>query len=95
MRVWGIEPIRLGLCLRWVCVPTHSLEVANEVDKVHFAPWYRNAMKLHFADDLKPILEAETDLETPARWEPKEEVEKEYLNRAFGNAYDFNQSPGA
>ena len=60
---------------------------------VHFAPWYRNPMKLNFADDLKPILEKPKDLEIPVEWASRDEVAKQYLNRAFGNAYDFSQSP--
>lgn len=60
---------------------------------IHFAPWYRNPMKLEFADDLKPFIEGQTDLEVPVDWVGESEALSRYLNRGFGNAYDFNQSP--
>ncbi|KAJ5210531.1 hypothetical protein N7491_010338 [Penicillium cf. griseofulvum] len=60
---------------------------------IHFAPWYRNPMKLEFADDLKPVIEGQTDLEIPVNWVTKSEALSRYLNRGFGNAYDFNQQP--
>ena len=59
--------------------------------ELHFAPWYRNPMKLQLADDLKEIVESETTLEIPVDWASKEAVAEQYLNRAFGNAYDFSQ----
>ncbi|CAI7614050.1 unnamed protein product [Penicillium bialowiezense] len=60
---------------------------------IHFASWYRNPMKLEFADDLKPLIEGQDDLEVPVDWVSKSEALSRYLNRGFGNAYDFNQSP--
>ncbi|CAI7662409.1 unnamed protein product [Penicillium glandicola] len=60
---------------------------------IHFAPWYRNPMKLEFADDLKPVIEGHTELEIPVDWVSKSEALARYLNRGFGNAYDFNQRP--
>lgn len=60
---------------------------------VHVASWYRNPMKLEFADDLKPLIEGQDDLEVPVDWVSKSEALSRYLNRGFGNAYDFNQSP--
>lgn len=62
---------------------------------VHFAPWYRNKMRLQFADDLKPLIEGYKSLEIPVDWESKEAVTTQYLNRAFGNAYDFSQGQNA
>ncbi|RJE21384.1 Phytanoyl-CoA dioxygenase family protein [Aspergillus sclerotialis] len=59
---------------------------------IHFAPWYRNPMKLNLADDLKPVLEENTDLEIPVQWASRDEVAAQYLKRAYGNAYDFSQS---
>ncbi|GKZ18225.1 hypothetical protein AbraIFM66951_000398 [Aspergillus brasiliensis] len=60
---------------------------------IHFASWYRNPMKLEFADDLKPLIESQTDIEVPVDWVSKSEAMSRYLNRGFGNAYDFNQRP--
>ncbi|KAJ5403909.1 hypothetical protein N7509_003780 [Penicillium cosmopolitanum] len=58
---------------------------------IHFAPWYRNPMKLQFCNDLKSLVEDQKELEVPVEWESKENVTQQYLNRAFGNAYDFSQ----
>ncbi|KAJ5801673.1 uncharacterized protein N7518_003741 [Penicillium psychrosexuale] len=60
---------------------------------IHFAPWYRNPMRLEFADDLKPVIEGQTELEVPVDWVSKSDALSRYLNRGFGNAYDFNQNP--
>ncbi|KAJ5278367.1 hypothetical protein N7524_004520 [Penicillium chrysogenum] len=60
---------------------------------IHFAPWYRNPMKLEFADDLKPVIESQTDLDVPVDWVSESTALSRYLNRGFGNAYDFNQYP--
>ena len=48
-------------------------------------------MKLQFADDLKDIIENEQSLEIPVEWASKDTVQDQYLQRAFGNAYDFSQ----
>ncbi|KAF2451406.1 hypothetical protein P171DRAFT_400890 [Karstenula rhodostoma CBS 690.94] len=59
---------------------------------IHFAPWYRNQMTVEFADDLRNRLTPEkTGLYVAADYVKSEEVEKSYLNRPYGNAYDFNQ----
>ncbi|KAH8422527.1 uncharacterized protein LDX57_000281 [Aspergillus melleus] len=75
--------------------------VGNQTDEVrimlamiHFAPWYRNPMKLEMADDLKPLVEGEKGLDIPVDWVSKEEALSRYLNRGFGNAYDFSQGNG-
>ncbi|OTA63198.1 hypothetical protein K449DRAFT_368963 [Hypoxylon sp. EC38] len=65
---------------------------------IHFAPWYRNPMRLQFSDDIKPVLETleregRLGLEVPVDWISREEALKTYLNRGFGNSYDFNQAP--
>ncbi|KAL3439979.1 hypothetical protein BJX65DRAFT_317152 [Aspergillus insuetus] len=59
---------------------------------IHFAPWYRNPMKLEFADDLKETIEGQKDVEVPVEWVSRSEAMERYLNRGFGNAYDFNQN---
>lgn len=48
-------------------------------------------MKLQLADDLKAVIENEKSLEIPVEWASKDAVDAQYLNRAFGNAYDFSQ----
>jgi hypothetical protein len=50
-------------------------------------------MKVEFDDDLKPTLEEyEPTLQIQGTYIPGAEVEKRYLNRPFGNAYDFGQA---
>ncbi|KAI1186738.1 hypothetical protein F5B17DRAFT_352884 [Nemania serpens] len=78
-------------------MPNMSEEVRVMLAQIHFANWYRNAMRLEFAEDVKPILEelksrGELGLEVPVNWVSKQDAMDGYLNRAFGNAYDFNQA---
>jgi hypothetical protein len=49
-------------------------------------------MKLELADDLKSVIEKQKDLEIPVNWVSESEAMKRYLNRGFGNAYDFSQT---
>ncbi|OJZ85430.1 hypothetical protein ASPFODRAFT_62076 [Aspergillus luchuensis CBS 106.47] len=58
---------------------------------IHFAPWYRNRMKLELAEELRPAVERETSLEVPVDWVSEEQALERYLNRGFGNEYDFSQ----
>ncbi|KAL6915828.1 hypothetical protein FSST1_007323 [Fusarium sambucinum] len=63
---------------------------------IHFAPWYRNRMRLEFGEDVKPILEGleregKLGLDVPVDWATREAVLEGYLNRGFGNSYDFSQ----
>ncbi|KAI0873903.1 hypothetical protein GGS24DRAFT_366164 [Hypoxylon argillaceum] len=78
-------------------MPNNSEEVRVMLAHIHFASWYRNPMRLEFADDVKPVLEelesrGELGLQVPVDWVSKQQAMNGYLNRAFGNAYDFNQS---
>ncbi|KAI1077048.1 hypothetical protein F5B20DRAFT_303875 [Whalleya microplaca] len=79
-------------------MPNTTQEVRVMLAMIHFANWYRNPMRLEFADDVKPVLEGldargELGLEVPVDWVSKQDVMGKYLNRGFGNSYDFNQSP--
>ncbi|RGP67425.1 putative tpr domain [Fusarium sporotrichioides] len=63
---------------------------------IHFAPWYRNRMRLELGEDVKPILEGleregKLGLDVPVNWASREAVLEGYLNRGFGNSYDFSQ----
>jgi ectoine hydroxylase-related dioxygenase (phytanoyl-CoA dioxygenase family) len=59
---------------------------------IHFAPWYRNQMEVEFSSDLEERLTVEkTGLNIAAKFVSDEDVLKNYLNRPYGNAYDFNQ----
>lgn len=50
-------------------------------------------MKLELAEELKPIIENRTDLEIPVNWVSEREALARYLNRGFGNSYDFGRLP--
>lgn len=59
---------------------------------VHFAPWYRNPMFVEFDEELAPCLSSDkTGLQVQGTFMPETEIEKRYLNRPYGNAYDFSQ----
>lgn len=65
---------------------------------IHFAPWYRNKMRLEFGDDIKPILsklhtQGKLGLDVPVDWISPADAMKRYLDRGFGNSYDFDQEP--
>ncbi|KAI0453148.1 hypothetical protein F5B21DRAFT_304294 [Xylaria acuta] len=79
-------------------MPNKSEEARVMLAQIHFANWYRNPMRLEFAEDIRPILKeldsrGELGLEVPVDWVSKEQAVDGYLNRAFGNAYDFSQAP--
>jgi hypothetical protein len=59
---------------------------------VHFAPWYRNKMRMPVADTLKEVIEPHTGLEIPAEYITEEEALEKYLERAYGGQYDFTQT---
>lgn len=60
---------------------------------IHFAPWYRNTMQVEFAEELtERLLPEKTGLDIAAQYIPSEQLLKNYLNRSYGNAYDFDQS---
>ncbi|KAJ9309101.1 hypothetical protein DTO217A2_1470 [Paecilomyces variotii] len=60
---------------------------------IHFAPWYRNPMRLEFAEEIRTVIEGQSGLEVPVDWISREKALSSYLNRGFGNSYDFNQTP--
>lgn len=75
-------------------MPNYSKDIRIMLAMIHFAPWYRNPMRLEFGDDIKPILANDArNLEIPVDWTTTHEAGNNYLNRGFGNSYDFNQSP--
>ncbi|KAK1639940.1 phytanoyl-CoA dioxygenase [Colletotrichum phormii] len=74
-------------------MPNTSPDVRVMLAMIHFAGWYRNPMRLQFAEDMRPLLleEAENELEMPVDWTTREEALRKYLGRGFGNSYDFDQ----
>lgn len=49
-------------------------------------------MRLEFGENLKPVLESQDLLEVPVDWVTDAQAMERYLNRGFGNSYDFGQS---
>ena len=49
-------------------------------------------MKLELANDLRTKIEGQADLEVPVNWVASDVAQTRYLNRGFGNSYDFNQA---
>ncbi|KAF4817933.1 Kanamycin B dioxygenase [Colletotrichum siamense] len=73
-------------------MPNMSDEVRVMLAMIHFAPWYRNPMRLQLGEDVKGLLAGlEPHLEIPVDWAKNHEVWGSYLHRGFGNSYDFNQ----
>ena len=50
-------------------------------------------MRLEFGDSIKPMLESQDSLEIPVDLVSDYEASNRYLNRGFGNSYDFGQTP--
>lgn len=48
---------------------------------------------MELSEEIRPLVKKQTALEVPCDWVSEEEAEKRYLNRGFGNSYDFNQVP--
>lgn len=82
-------------------MPNRSDQVRVMLAMIHFAPWYRNRMRLIFGDDVRPVLEklegeGKLGLDISAvDWAPREKIlgTGGYLDRGFGNSYDFDQEP--
>lgn len=77
-------------------MPNNTNDVRVMLAFIHFAPWYRNRMRLRFGRDVEPVLEGlerggRLGLEVPVDWVGNDEVMEEYLDRGFGNSYDFDQ----
>ncbi|EXJ67645.1 uncharacterized protein A1O5_08991 [Cladophialophora psammophila CBS 110553] len=74
-------------------MPNTTPDVRIMLAMIHFAPWYRNQMRLELAEEIKPLVESARDLDIRANFVSESEALKRYLNRGFGNSYDFGQSP--
>lgn len=72
-------------------MPNHSDKVRVMLAMIHFAPWYRNSMRLELGESVREVLSQPHGLDIRADFVPDGEVEANYLHRAFGNAYDFGQ----
>ncbi|KAF4944424.1 hypothetical protein FGADI_12705 [Fusarium gaditjirri] len=77
-------------------MPNTTQQTRVMLAMIHFAPWFRNRMRLELSEDVKPILEnlereGKLGLDVPVDWATREAVLEGYLNRGFGNSYDFSQ----
>ena len=49
-------------------------------------------MQVEFAEDLRPVLDDyRSELQIQSTFLPEEDITERYLNRGYGNAYDFDQ----
>ena len=48
---------------------------------------------MEFGEGTKPLIQAEKQLDVRVDFVPEDEAMESYLNRGFGNSYDFNQTP--
>ncbi|EPQ52035.1 hypothetical protein GLOTRDRAFT_64771 [Gloeophyllum trabeum ATCC 11539] len=72
----------------WHCGKPNRTDVPRVMlAMIHFAPWYRNQMRLEFPKGMELLL-ANPLLDMPADFV---DPPVKYLDRAFGNAYDFGQ----
>ena len=49
-------------------------------------------MRMEFGEGIRPLIEAEKQLDVRVDFVPEDEAMKTYLNRGFGNSYDFRQT---
>ncbi|KAG9721669.1 hypothetical protein KCU73_g14183, partial [Aureobasidium melanogenum] len=72
--------------------PNFSNDVRVMLAMIHFAPWYRNAMRIEFSEDLETLLNREgSDLQIQRTLVPEQTIMDGYLNRGYGNSYNFDQ----
>jgi len=50
-------------------------------------------MRLELAEEIKPIVGDLKDLDVRADFVTEDQALRRYLNRGFGNSYDFGQRP--
>ncbi len=99
--VWKGSVVVRDLRLWHAGMPNASADEAAVrvmIAMIHFAPWYRNPMRLQLSEDIRPVLErldqdGRLGLEVPVDWARREEALETYLDRGFGNSYDFDQTP--
>ena len=48
-------------------------------------------MRLELADEVKPTIDEQAMLDVPVDWVSEQVASDRYLNRGFGNSYDFRQ----
>ncbi|KAG9962738.1 phytanoyl-CoA dioxygenase family protein, partial [Aureobasidium melanogenum] len=72
--------------------PNFSNDVRVMLAMIHFAPWYRNSMRIEFSEDLETVLDREgSDLQIQRTLVSEQTIMDGYLNRGYGNSYNFDQ----
>ncbi|PWN33532.1 phytanoyl-CoA dioxygenase [Meira miltonrushii] len=71
-------------------MPNTTDEIRIMLAMIHFAPWYRQRMKLDLPKSLKMLFEQQSrlGLSIPAIFE---QDHIDHLNAGFGNSFDFDQ----
>lgn len=71
-------------------MPNRTDEIRIMLAMIHFAPWYRQRMKLNLPKSLQSLFEEQSKfgLDTPATFQ---EDYIDHLNAGFGNSFDFDQ----
>ncbi|KAF9466102.1 hypothetical protein BDZ94DRAFT_1252114 [Collybia nuda] len=73
-------------------MPNWTEQIRIMLAMIHFAPWYRNTMKVNFSEELKQELEEfRLKLQIQANFMSEQEILNTYLKGVYGNAYDFDQ----
>lgn len=49
-------------------------------------------MRVEFAESVRPLVEKEDMLDVRANFISDEDAKRTYLDRGFGNSYDFSQT---
>jgi hypothetical protein len=50
-------------------------------------------MRLELGEGIKSLVDADTSLDVRADYVSEDIATSRYLDRGFGNSYDFNQTP--
>lgn len=50
-------------------------------------------MRLELAEEIRPLAEQSKELDIRADWVSESEALGKYLDRGFGNSYNFDQTP--
>lgn len=50
-------------------------------------------MRLELGEGIRPLVNKVEELDVRANFVAESELARTYLNRGFGNSYDFNQAP--
>jgi hypothetical protein len=53
------------------------------IPAVHFAPWYRTPMRVHFSQTVRDFIEADEMLDILAEYHAEEEAIERYLKRGY------------